>query len=228
MTSQIPLDLGRREAATFEAFVAGPNEALVDALRAVALGRVAETGIFLWGGPGLGKTHLLQAVCAAAVGGRAAYVPLADRGRFVPAVLEGLEQLDVVCLDDAHCVAGDREWELALVDLYHRLQDTGARWAVAGAARAQGMGLLPDLASRLAGGLTFGLQELDEAEKRQVLQCRAATRGLTLADDAAHYLLTHCPRDLKVLCGILDRLDTAALAAQRRLTLPFIRSVLSG
>ncbi|MDH5572845.1 MAG: DnaA regulatory inactivator Hda, partial [Gammaproteobacteria bacterium] len=39
----------------------------------------------------------------------------------------------------------------------------------------------------------------------------------------AKYLLKHCPRDMKSLFEMLDRLDHASLAAQRKLTIPFVR-----
>ena len=61
----------------------------------------------------------------------------------------------------------------------------------------------------------------------QALQIRAARRGLTLADDAAVFLLRRLPRDMHSLCGALDRLDEASLVAQRRLTVPFLRQALA-
>ncbi|GBE09608.1 DnaA regulatory inactivator Hda [bacterium BMS3Bbin12] len=229
MATQLPLDIGLRGHASFDGFVPGPNVAAVQALGALAAGD-PDGGVYLWGACGVGKSHLLQAACRAAheSGRRSGYLPLGERGRFSPQILQGLEQLDLVCIDDLDAVAGERTWELALLDLYHRLQENGGRWAFAASARPDACGWLPDLGSRLAAGLVFGLRELDDADKLHVLRHRAEARGLVLAPEAARYLLTHCRRDLGALCAVLDRLDGAALAAQRRLTIPFIRSVLGG
>lgn len=85
---------------------------------------------------------------------------------------------------------------------------------------------LPDLRSRLLAGVVHQLRELDEEGRMQVLERRAQRRGLQLPREAAAWLVHHLPRDLRSLCDALDRLDDAALAAQRRLTVPFLRTVL--
>ena len=54
----------------------------------------------------------------------------------------------------------------------------------------------------------------------------AAALIAAFAIEAALYLVHRMPRDMHSLCGVLDRLDEAALAAQRRLTVPFLRQVL--
>jgi len=59
------------------------------------------------------------------------------------------------------------------------------------------------------------------------LQTRARLRGLELPEETAVYLQRHYPRDMNSLMGLLDTLDLASLAEQRRLTVPFIRAVLS-
>lgn len=225
---QLPLDIGLRAHASFEEFVPGANLAVVDALAKAAAG-TADGGVYLWGGSGVGKTHLLQAACRAAhaAGRRSGYLPLRERAGFAPELLQGLEQLDLVCLDDLDAVAGERAWELALLDLYHRLQEVGGCWAVTAAVPPDGGGWLADLASRLSAAPVFALADLDDADKLRVLQRRAEALGLVLAPEAARYLLTHCRRDLGALCAVLRRLDDAALAAQRRLTVPFIRAVLA-
>jgi DnaA family protein len=60
----------------------------------------------------------------------------------------------------------------------------------------------------------------------EALEQRAGRRGHELPREAAVYLVHRMPRDMHSLCGVLDRLDEAALAAQRRLTVPFLRQVL--
>src|SRR5580704_5330309 len=97
---QIPLGLRLPDRAVFASFLAARNaEALAHAQR-VAAGEYAGL-TWLCGAPGVGKTHLLQAVCAAASERmRAGYVPLAQIRALGVGVLEGLPQLDCLCLDD--------------------------------------------------------------------------------------------------------------------------------
>jgi len=72
----------------------------------------------------------------------------------------------------------------------------------------------------------FHLQALDDAQRVAALQLRARHRGLDLPDESVRYLLTRSKRDMRSLYELLDKLDLEALRAQRRLTIPFVKSVL--
>ena len=221
---QLPLGVGLRDDATFGNFLAGPNAGAMAVLEAGT-----EQAVYLWGGWGSGRTHLLQAAChaAAAEGGAPAYLPLSEADALAPAMLEGLEMAPLVCLDDVQAVAGRAEWEQGLFDLYNRVRDAGGRLVAAADAAPGALGLaLPDLASRLAWGPVYHLEALNDEQKKAALRRRAERRGMELGEDVANYLLRRCPRDLHSLFGLLDRLDHTSLAAQRRLTIPFVREVL--
>lgn len=226
MIAQLPLGIGLREAATFANFVPGANAAVLH-----ALAQATEPCLYLWGGAGSGRTHLLQAACHAEAEcadrhatGTTVYLPLGMHQEFAPSVLDGLEDLSLVCLDDVQAIAGAPAWETALFHLYNRLRETGTRLLVAGRAAPAGLGLrLPDLISRLNWGPVFQLHALEDEDKILALQLRARARGFELPEDVARYLLRRLPRDMHSLFDMLDELDTASLAAQRRLTIPFVR-----
>ena len=225
---QLPLRLAWDAGCRFEGFVPGPNTAAVAALEAAAAGG-GEACLYLWGGAGLGKSHLLQAACARAAetGRRPAYLPLGAAGEWETTVLEGLEALDLVCLDDVQAVAGRRPWEEALFALFNRLRSAGTTLVAAGAAAPAALGLaLADLRSRLAWGPVFHLRPLAEAERAAALARLARRRGLELPPEVGRFLLRRCPRDMASLVALLDRLDEASLAEQRRLTVPFVRRFL--
>ncbi|MBS0393827.1 MAG: DnaA regulatory inactivator Hda [Proteobacteria bacterium] len=224
---QLPLGVRLRAASTFASFQAGANAPLVAELER----RAATPGLpVLWlhGPPGAGRTHLLQAACAraGALGRRSGYLPLAERWPSAE-IVAGLEQLDLVCLDDVERVAGDAAWERALFGLHNELAERGGSLVVsAGAAPAAVPIALADLRSRLLAGIVWQLRPLDEAQQGRALVARAQALGLELPDDILQYLQRRLPRDLGTLCEALDRLDAAALSQQRRLTVPFARSVL--
>jgi len=88
--------------------------------------------------------------------------------------------------------------------------------------------VLPDLVSRLEQCTRLALEPLDEAGRREVLRQRAARRGLELDETVLDYLFRRVGRDLSTLTALLDRLDRESLAAQRRITVPFLRGVLDG
>lgn len=225
-TPQLPLTLGAKDSAAFESFLPGPNREPWERLRQLAVG---SPGIYLWGEPGTGKTHLLAAACHGAGhrGEAAVYLPMDPPDQFPSALLDGLEQVDLVCIDDIQRIAGREEWELALTRLLQRLADTGAALAVAGDGPPAGLGLrCSHLESRLGGLLVYRLRELDDGQRLEALQLRSARRGFKLPDEVGRYLLRRCDRSMAALFAALDALDRASLAAQRKLTVPFVRSVL--
>jgi DnaA family protein len=223
--AQLPLALALADHASFETFVAGANATAVEHVRSLARGR-ADT-VWLWGGEGAGRTHLLQAACreATEAGRRAMYVALPAAS---PDILSDLEHVDLVAIDDVHAVARDSKWEQALFVVANAFLGRNGALLLAAAAPASQCGFrLPDLASRGTGAVTYRLAALDDAERARALRLHAAARGLALDAAAADFLLTRVARDMAALTSWLARLDRASLTAQRRLTIPFIRELMA-
>ena len=225
---QLPLGVRLPDRALFESFLPGRNTEALAHARSIAAGEAR--GVTWLSGPGgAGKTHLLQAICAAASErSRAGYVPLRQVAHLGVGVLDGLAQLDSLCLDDLDAVGGELAWERRLFGLLRETEEAGGALTIA--ARAPPALLpwaLPDLGSRCAAGAVLALRALDEAEQHAALELRARLRGLELPDETWQWLRRRYPRDMRLLYELLDTLDEAALAAQRRLTVPFIRDVLA-
>ena len=223
---QLPLALRYPPDQRFETWLGAP--ATLAQLRALASGEAGDA-LYLQGGSGSGKTHLLLAACAAAEAGGASanYLSLARvRGR-ARAALQGIEQAGLVALDDLDAVAGDREDEIALFDLHNRVRDAGIGllYAARDVPAALPM-VLPDLRSRLAQCTLLALRALDDDSRTEVLRQRAAARGLLFDEAALEWLMRRHSRDLSDLGALFERLDRASLAAQRRLTVPFLKQVL--
>ncbi len=219
---QLPLAVRLRDFAVFDSFEPGPNGAVVAAL---AEPTATAPALWVWGPDGSGKSHLLQAACAAH--DSAAYLPLRELLTAGPEVLQGWEDRGLVCIDDVDELAGRRDWELAAFALFNRLWERGGRLVVSASAGPAGTRfLLPDLGSRLAWGGVFRLAPLSDEDRVAALRRRAAQRGFELPAESARYLLRRMPRDMRALCGWLDKLDIASLAAGKRLTLPFVKSVI--
>lgn len=227
---QLPLGIRLNPGVNFDNFVTGPNGEALTGLIANIEGTGQEPFIYLWGETDTGKTHLLQASCqkADSLGQAAAYIPLRQHGELPPEVLQGLEQMDLVCLDDVEAISGNAPWEQALFNLFNNLRNQGGRLLVSADCSPTHLQLsLPDLASRLSWGLSYRLQPLSEADKLHTLITAAEGRGLQLPKETASYLLRRVPRNMRSLLKLLAELDRASLAAQRRLTIPFVRSQLN-
>ncbi len=225
---QLPLEVRLADHAVFSNFLPAGNELVIHELRQLAAG-AAQRMIWIWGPAESGRTHLLQACIAEADerGRRSAYVPL-DRSLDLPALaLDGLGELEAVALDDIDAVAGDAGFERAVFGLFEQLRQSGGLLVVAATSPPGDVPFqLPDLASRLKSGGVFRVQPLDDAGRLAALQIRARFRGFDLPDDTGRYLLNRMARGPASLFRVLDTLDRAALVAQKRLTIPFVRSVI--
>jgi len=224
---QIPLQVRLPDRAVFASFFAGRNAQALEHARRIAAAPCAGL-TWLCGPQGAGKTHLLQAICAAAAGhARAGYLTLAQLAPLGVGVLEGLPQLACLCLDDLERVIGQLDWEHAVFALLCELQEAGGHLVIAASVPPALMPWsLADLGSRCAAGSIFALQALDEHEQHKALRLRARLRGVELPQETLQWLQRRLPRDMRTLYGLLDTLDEASLASQRRLTIPFIREVL--
>lgn len=229
---QLPLALRYPPDQRLDTFVRAPAGALAQ-LQAAAVGHAAAANapdaLYIAGPAGVGKTHLLLATCAAAdaAGRRAAYLPLSAAAGRLREALQALEGNDLIALDGLDAAAGERDDEVALFDAHNRARAAGVSLVYSAREIPEALGLvLPDLRSRLGQCTRITLGPLDDDGRREVLQQRAQRRGLVLEDAALDWLLRRVGRDLGGLTALLDRLDRASLAAQRRVTVPFLRKTL--
>lgn len=227
--AQLPLGVGLRDDARFGNYYPDAHNApLVEQLTR-QLTPDGEPYLYLWGAPGTGRSHLLQAAChqASDCQARALYLPLADLGHFPPLMLEDIERLDLVAIDDLEYVIGRKRWEEGLFHAFNRLRDAGKRLVIAANASPRQLPvLLPDLASRLTWGMTYHVRPLDDDGRMAALTLRAEARGMELPDEVARFILHRGPRKLSELCRALDTLDRASLSAKRKLTIPFVKQAL--
>jgi DnaA family protein len=224
---QIPLQLEPRRPDRFDDFVVGPNATALHAVQHL----LEEPGgvLFLSGPQGSGKSHLLNALCHAArsAGLAAFYIALKRLPEEAAAGLEGLKMLDLVCVDDLDCVAGNPVWEQALFRCFNEVRDAGGRLLVSSSQPLSSLPVrLPDLASRLAWGVRQALLPPDDAGKLEVLQQRALTLRIDVPLDVHKYLLRYGRRDMASLLSALERLKDAAFADKRKITVPLAREVL--
>lgn len=224
---QIPLQLEPPRPDRFEDFVPGPNSNALQAVRHL----LDEPGgfVFLSGAEGSGKSHLLNALCHAAreQGKGAFYIALKHLPEEAAAGLEGLQVLDLVCVDDIDRVAGNPVWEKALFRCFNEVRAEQGRLLVASRQPLSALQFgLPDLASRLAWGVRQNLNYPDDDGKRQVLEQRARSLHIELPPDVLSYLLKYSKRDMASLLGMVEEIKDAAFAGKRKITVPLARKVM--
>lgn len=230
---QLILNIPADHSATFKRFFWQDNIILRDVLfNSLSQSEPTERFFYLWGEPGCGKSHLLQASCHAL--GKAmpcAYLPIQSlqEAGAGSEIFDNLEQLDLIAIDGLEHLAGNAVWEEALFHCYNRiLAQPNARLMMAASQPIAALNIdLLDLRSRLSACMIFHVASLNETATLKLLQERAIQRGLLLSEEVAHFLIRRCPRNPGLLLDIFEQLDKAAWKEQRRLTIPFVKSVLS-
>jgi DnaA family protein len=228
MIRQFPLDLRWPPHQRMDAFYPGSNASSVREIAAL-LAEHAHAWVFVHGAGGTGKSHLLIAACRELMesGQEARYVSLGSLPAPRVEAIAAIDAAGFIAIDDLQLIAGEQGAERALFDLYNRARASAARMLFAANASPSELGIaLPDLVSRLSACTQCGLRPLDDAGRRAMLRLLAGRMGLKLDDEVLDWWFARQPRDPASLVALLQRIDRAALAAQRRITIPFLRELL--
>ena len=218
---QLALELSACADRSFGNFVIGANAEVVSALQSVARGDPAERFVYLWGAPGSGRTHLLEAVVAASARKPALLVHAAEiDGRLADVSPDALIALDEVDRLDAGA-------QLSLFILYNRIRAAAGALVAAASRPPAGLAVRPDLATRLAWGLVYEVRGLSDADKAIAMNERAHEHGFELPREVCAYVLRHGRRDLPSLIALIDELDRCSLEYRRPVTVPLVREVMS-
>ena len=214
---QLIFELATPEPPSFANFLPGPNREAAAILAGFASGQAAETGLVLWGPPGVGKTHLLLATAGAAKGVRPVHVSAGPEA--LPAEPPAPSALMLVDDVDRADTAGQGR----LFTLYNALKATGGSLVATAAVPPARMPLREDVRTRLGWGLVFEVLPLADEDKPAALIAYARSRGFALSDDVVAYLLAHGRRDMPTLVATLAALDRYSLASKRPITMPLLK-----
>lgn len=219
---QLVFDITPPPQPTLENFVVGPNAEVLAQVRALLAGQSAERFVYLWGGTGCGKTHLLQAVASAAAA-QSWRVCLNDAAAMCSE--ETAASSDIVLVDDV--LQLDADGQNRLFNILNRLRDGSGLLVACGPYAPTHLKIRQDLSSRLAQSLVFQVKCLSDADKAEALRTHAQGRGFTLPHEVAAYLLRKWQRDIPSLLAVLDALDRYSLEVKRPVTVPLVREVLA-
>lgn len=227
--AQLPLAVQLPDDETFKSYINDNNQHIISHLEQLIAGKLSINGFYLFGSHGTGKSHILHACCtyASQLSKSSLCLSLSELSALSVELLDGLEKIDIVCLDDIQCIVGNDKWQQAIFDLFNRMIEQDKCLIISGDQNVQQLGLnLPDLESRLSWGVVEQLKPLTDEGKIRAFQGRAKQRGLSVQVDVVKFLLSRLNRDMGHLLYCLDTLDKASIQEQRKITIPFIKEIL--
>jgi chromosomal replication initiator protein len=227
---------------TFDSFVVGNNNnfAYAAALAVAQAPGKSYNPLFLYGGVGLGKTHLLHAigqhVSANKKGARVAYL---SSEKFTNEYIDGIQnnqlakfrkkyrQTDVLLIDDIQFLAGKERIQEEFFHTFNALHE-GHKQIVLTCDRpaSEIQGLEHRLVSRFEWGLVTDLQPPDIEMRRAILNKKAQSMGVTLPEDVLDFLANRIRTNVRRLEGALIRVASYASLTGKKLTIEVIEGLL--
>ncbi|OGZ19055.1 MAG: hypothetical protein A2Z68_00710 [Candidatus Nealsonbacteria bacterium RBG_13_38_11] len=207
---------------TFENFIVGPfNELAHAASWAVSKkpGQVYNP-LFIYGGVGLGKTHLLQSIGNAVMKNfpqkKVKYIPAE---KFTTGVVSSIKNhdmegfktkykaIDVLVLDDVQFLAGKEKTQEEFFHIFNTLYEANKQIILSSDRPPKAIPALAErLRSRFEGGMIGDISYPDYETRIAILKSKTQERGVSFSDDILDYIATNIQRNIRELEGALNRL----------------------
>jgi chromosomal replication initiator protein len=225
---------------TFETFLTGAsNHFAYAAAQAVADSPGTRFNpLVIYGGVGLGKTHLLQAIGhkGQANGRQAVYITAeaftndlieAIRAQKTDDFRERYRAIDLLLLDDIQFLAGKTSTEEEFYHTFNAISSQGGQIAIVCNQHPRMLGKLDDrIRSRLEGGLLADIQPPEFETRLDILMAKAAGQGTPLPEDVASILAHHDTANVRELEGLLNQVLARAVLNHEPLTMTLARHVI--
>jgi chromosomal replication initiator protein len=227
---------------TFENFVVGPCNRLPHAASLAVSEQPgkAYNPLFIHGGVGLGKTHLLQAVCQSVLDrrGDARILYLSCDSfinQFITAVQHGdmnqfryrFRHVDVLVIDDIHFLRGHERTQEEFFHTFNTLYQGNKQIILSADAPPSE---IPELEERLVSRFNWGLVARIEKpcyETRvAILQKKAKVRGLSLPEDVVCYVASKVENNTRELEGAITRIQGMAMLQHGKIDMDLAKAAL--
>jgi chromosomal replication initiator protein len=219
---------------TFESFVVGPNNEIAHAASLAVAQSPAKTynPLFIYGGVGLGKTHLMQAIGQyLGARGKNARVMYLSSELFINEFIDAIQhnnlvkfrkryrQADLLLIDDIHFLGGKERSQEEFFHTFNTLFDGHKQIVLSSDRPASEIANLEHrLVSRFEWGLTAELQPPDVETRMAILRKKAHTLKIKLRDEIFDFLATRIKTNVRRLEGALMRVASFASLSGKELT----------
>ena len=172
-----------------------------------------------------GKSYLLQALCNDFSNSNSSsiYIPIQKAIKLDPSILEGISQLNLICIDDVDQI-NKREWEIALFNLINECYEKECFLLLAG--RINKLEVIPDLVSRIKKMETLRLEPINDDELFEATLAISKNLNIEISDKNMNYLINNSKRDIKTIFRTLSQLEKESLERKKSIGLNLIKDVI--
>ena len=173
-----------------------------------------------------GKSYLLQAICNdfSMSNNSSIYIPMEEAINLDPSILEGVSELNLICIDDVDLINNRREWEIALFNLINECYEKDCFLLLSGSINK--LEAIPDLVSRIKKMETLRLEAINDDELLEATQAISKNLNIEISDKNMNYLINNSKRDIKTIFRTLSQLERESLERKKSIGLNLIKEVI--
>ena len=173
-----------------------------------------------------GKSYLLQAICNdfSNSSNSSIYIPMQEAINLDPSILEGVSELNLICIDDVDLISKRREWELALFNLINECYEKDCFLLLSGSVNK--LEAIPDLVTRIKKMETLRLEAINDDELLEATQAISKNLNIEISDKNMNYLINNSKRDIKTIFRTLSQLEKESLERKKSIGLNLIKEVI--
>ena len=220
--NQIPINFSFCNAKTLDNYISGENKHLIKALKEFAKNNRGKL-IYLFGEKSTGKSHLCKAVFDIIEDTKI----LVNQHNFETLSDMDLQNINYLILDDFEIILEKRNNEDTLFYYINEFIISKKSLLISSINSTEQITFTKkDLKSRLTSNLIFNIKEISDERKVEVLKNITEDIGWSIEENVCQYIMHHYRRDLFFLCNVLKSLDENSLALKKRVTIPFVKSII--
>ena len=207
-------------------FVSKKNNKTTQILKNILLGSDKGVQIFIDDLGSNGKSYLLQAICNdfSNSNNSSIYIPMQEAINLDPSILEGVSELNLICIDDIDLINKRREWEIALFNLINECYEKECFLLLSGSINE--LEAIPDLVSRIKKMETLRLEAINDDELLEATKAISKNLNIEISDKNMNYLINNSKRDVKTIFRTLSQLEKESLERKKSIGLNLIKEVI--
>ena len=207
-------------------FVSKKNNKTIQILKNILLGSDKGVQIFIDDLGSNGKSYLLQAICNdfSNSNNSSIYIPMQEAINLDPSILEGVSELNLICIDDIELINKRRDWEIALFNLINECYEKECFLLLSGSINK--LEAIPDLVSRIQKMETLRLEAINDDELLEATKAISKNLNIEISDKNMNYLINNSKRDIKTIFRTLSQLEKESLERKKSIGLNLIKEVI--